>query len=173
MFKANLEYGLVTYGDKLNKQQTNELMKLQKKSLRLIFNAKPNVHTKKLYKIANILPADETFKAETIKLVFKNTNELTRNAQPKAISEILLNNENARSTRLSNNQSKIKMGSKTPGSLIYKICQIWNETNPEDMACGNYFSLNKAIKARAIEDIEECNRTNCQICMIDKDIDYN
>ena len=148
-------------------------MKLQKKSLRLIFNAKPNVHTKKLYKIANILPADETFKAETIKLVFKNTNELTRNAQPKAISEILLNNENARSTRLSNNQSKIKMGSKTPGSLIYKICQIWNETNPEDMACGNYFSLNKAIKARAIEDIEECNKTNFQICIIDKDINYN
>ena len=31
MFKANLEYGLVTYGDKLNKNQTNELMKLQKK----------------------------------------------------------------------------------------------------------------------------------------------
>ena len=55
MFKANLEYGLVTYGDKLNKQQTNELMKLQKKSLRLIFNAKPNVHTKKLYKIVNII----------------------------------------------------------------------------------------------------------------------
>ena len=131
--------------------------------LRLIFNAKPNIHTKKLYKIANILPADETFNFESIKLVFKNTNELTRNAQPKAISELILNKKNARSTRLSNNQSKIQMGSKTPGSLIYKICQSWNETNPVVMACGNYFSFNKMIKTRAIEDIEECNRTNCQM----------
>ena len=173
MFKANLEYGLVTYGDKLNKNQTNELMKLQKKSLRLIFNAKPNVHTKKLYKIANILPADETFKAESIKLVFKNTNELTREAQPKAISELILNKDTARSTRLSNNQSKIQMGSKTPGSLMYKICQSWNESNPEIIACGNYFSLNKTIKTQAIENIEECNKPNCQICRIDNDIDYN
>ena len=30
MFKANFEYGLFTYGDKLNKHQTNELMKIQK-----------------------------------------------------------------------------------------------------------------------------------------------
>ena len=173
MFKANLEYGLVTYGDKLNKHQTNEIMKLQKKSLRLIFNAKPNVHTKKLYKIANILPAYETFKAESIKLVFKNTNELTSEAQPKAISELILNKNKARSTRLSNNQSKIQMGSKTPGSLMYKICQNWNESTPEVIACGNYFSLNKTIKTQAIENIEECNKPNCQICRIDKDIDYN
>ena len=49
--------------------------------------------------------ADKTFQAESMKLVFKNTNELTREAQPKAISELILNKGMARSTRLSNNQS--------------------------------------------------------------------
>ena len=120
-----------------------------------------------------MLPADVTFKAESIKLVFKNTNELTSEAQPKAISELILNKDTARPTRLSNNQSKIQMGTKTPGSLMYKICQSWNESTPEVIACGNYFSLNKTIKTQAIENIEECNKPNCQICRIDKDIDYN
>ena len=95
------------------------------------------------------------------KLVFKNTNEFTRDVQLKALLELILKRDNAWSMRLSYNQSKLQMGSKTSGTLIYKICQNWNEIYSEVMACGNFFTLNKAIKTQAIDDTEECNRKNC------------
>ena len=48
LFKQNLEYGCIAYFDKLTTTQINKITKLQKLALRLIFNTKPKVHTKKL-----------------------------------------------------------------------------------------------------------------------------
>ena len=40
MFKANIEYGAVTYFDKISKKQLEQIKKLQKQAVRVIFNAK-------------------------------------------------------------------------------------------------------------------------------------
>ena len=172
LFKANLEYGLIAYGDKLTSKQSNTISKLQKQSIRLIFNAKPKVHTKKLYEIAKILPAKEAFKAEAMKLVFKNTNELTRSSQPKLISNLINKSKKYRTTRLSQDPSKIQMKSKTPGTLIYKISKIWNEASQDLRNSGSYMSLNRALKSTAISSLDECKNSNCQTCFIDKNTKY-
>ena len=172
LFKANLEYGLIAYGDKLTTKQSNTISKLQKQSIRLIFNAKPKVHTKKLYEIAKILPAKEAFKAEAMKLVFKNTNELTRASQPKLISNLINKSKKYRTTRLSQDPSKIQMKSKTPGTLIYKISKIWNEASQDLRNSGSYMSLNRALKSTAISSLDECKTPNCQTCLIDKNTEY-
>ena len=172
LFKANLEYGLIAYGDKLTSKQSNTITKLQKQSIRLIFNAKPKVHTKQLYEIAKILPAKEAFKAEAIKLVFKNTNELTRSSQPKLISNLINKSKKYRNTRLSQDPSKIPMKNKTPGTLIYKISKIWNETSQDLRNSGSYLTLNRALKSSAISSLDECKTPNCHTCLIDKNTEY-
>ena len=77
-FESHLKYAAVTYFDKLNKKQMDILNKLQKKSIRLVFNAKMRCHTGKLLKLAEITPIDQIYKSETLKFVYKYRNELTK-----------------------------------------------------------------------------------------------
>ena len=98
----------------------------------MIYNSKPRTHTKSLYEKSNITPAKETFRAESIKLIYKTTNEITKNKQPKAIAELInLKHNNERATRLSKNIYKIPLKKHHPGTLIYQIIKAWNETDEE------------------------------------------
>ena len=173
LFKANLEYAIVAYGDKLTNKQTDQITKLQKQCIRLIFNAKRGVHTKKLYEKAQILPANATYKAEAIKLVHKSTNELTQKKQPILISNLFQTNISPRQTRLSNDTNKINMANKIPGTLIYNICKIWNETPNEIKESGNSVSLKKQLKSTALNGLKDCQIKKCQICIMDENFSYN
>ena len=84
-FKSHAEYCAITYMDKLNKKQQNELYTLQKQAIRLVFDARKNVHTEKLFKLANILPLTKLYESESTKLVFKNKSDPSANKQPIAI----------------------------------------------------------------------------------------
>ena len=64
LFNSHLEYGAYCYQDKLNKIQWQKITKLQKKCIRILFNAKNRTHTGKLFKLADITPADRTFEKE-------------------------------------------------------------------------------------------------------------
>ena len=55
LFKSNLEYGAISYFDKLNKTQLESLTTLQKQSLRLVFDAKPNLASTPRFTTALIL----------------------------------------------------------------------------------------------------------------------
>ena len=70
----------------MNKKQIEILNKLQKKAIRLVF--KMRCHTGKPLKLAEITPIDKIYKCETLKFVFKYRNELTKNKQPQAFSEL-------------------------------------------------------------------------------------
>ena len=173
LFKSNLEYGAISYFDKLNKTQLESLTTLQKQSVRLIFNAKPRVHTKKLYEITKILPVKQTHKIESVKCIYKITNELTRNKQPKAISELLTKKiANTRTTRLSQNPNKLPLNSTQPGSLFYKIIQTWNEADETLKNAGNYRNLSKMLKVNAVAELESCETQDCYVCNMDKHILY-
>ena len=77
-------------------------MKLQKMCLRLIFNARPGMHTKKLYEITKITPASETLAEQSIKMLYKSFNQKTKTHQPMIINEIINDNiKPAGRTRLS------------------------------------------------------------------------
>ena len=89
-FKSHLDYCCITYLDKLNKKQMNELLTLQKQAVRLIFRAKKKSHTSKLFKLSGIIPVTKLYEIEATKFIYKFKNELSCNQQPMAIREIIL-----------------------------------------------------------------------------------
>ena len=92
LFKSNLDYGSVTYQDKLKNTNIQKLMKLQKMCIRLIFNARPGIHTKKLFEISKITPASETYTEQSIKMLYKSLNQKTKTHQPTIINKIINDN---------------------------------------------------------------------------------
>ena len=141
LFKSNLEYGIITYGDKINESQNTRILKLQKQCLRLICNAKRGVHTKKLFESTKIIPTYETFNYEAIKFVHKTMNNQTQEKQPKLINDYIITNNNLRSTRQTNDPYSIQMNHKIPGTIFYKLCNIWNKTNINIRSCGNLIHI--------------------------------
>ena len=120
-----------------------------------------------------MLPVNQTNKIESVKCIFKITNELTRNKQPKAISELLTKKiANTRTTRLSQNPNKLPLNSTQPGSLFYKIIQTWNEADETLKNAGNYRNLSKMLKVNAVAELESCETQDCYVCNMDKHILY-
>ena len=167
LFKSNLEYGSITYQDKLNNDQLNKLTKLQKICLRLIYNARPNSHTINLYKKSKIIPVNETFNTESIKFVFKNTNELYKSKQPKVINELINKKpKNSKQTRLSQNTNMIPLHTKQAGSLLYSITKQWNNLPNDLKNAGNYKRLMMDLICYAQRKLVPCSILNCKICQI-------
>ena len=167
LFKSNLEYGSITYQDKLNNDQINKLTKLQKICLRLIYNARPNSHTINLYKKSKIIPVNETYNTESIKFVFKNTNELYKSKQPKVINELINKKpKNSKQTRLSQNTNMIPLHTKQAGSLLYSITKQWNDLPNDLKYAGNYKRLMMDLICYAQRKLVPCSISNCKICQI-------
>ena len=171
LFKSNLEYAAVAYFDKLTNTQIEKLAKLQKQALRFVFQTKPKVHTKKLFEATKIIPINQTFAAEATKLIFRMKHELTEGVQPKAIKELFVDKTKNRTTRQSQDTSRVHPVL-TQG-LIYELAKIWNNTSTEIRNSGNLFSLKKQIINSALQSIQPCSKVNCYICSIDSNIDYS
>jgi hypothetical protein len=172
-FESHLKYAAVTYFDKLNKTQVEILNKLQKKAIRLVFNAKMRCHTGKLLKLAEITPIDKIYKCETLKFVFKYRNELTKNEQPRALSEIFNQETKKRKTRQSNNKTniQIKKGYKKD-QAAYSLIKTWNDAENDLKNSGNLWSLKQQLKENIKNNITNCNAKKCYQCKIDKNINY-
>ena len=122
LFKSNLDYGSVTYQDKLKNSNIQKLMKLQKMCIRLIFNARPGIHTKKLFEISKITPASETYTEQSIKMLYKSLNQKTKTHQPTIINKIINDNiKPAGRTRLSQDTNKIPLNLHNQDSLMYQV----------------------------------------------------
>ena len=172
-FESHLKYASVTYFDKLNKKQTEILSKLQKKAIRLVFNAKMRSHTGKLLKLAEITPIDKIYKCETLKFVFKYKNELTKNEQPKALSEIFNNVTINRKTRQSININKIQIKKEyKKDQAAYSLITTWNESENDLKNSGNLWSLKRQLKENIKDNIKPCTTKKCYQCTIDKHILY-
>ena len=171
LFKSNLEYAAVAYFDKLTNTQIKKLTKLQKQALRFVFQTKPKVHTKKLFKATKIIPINQTFAAEATKLIFRMKHELTESVQPKAIKELLLDKTKNRTTRQSLDTSRVY--SEMNQGLIYELARSWNNTSTEIRNSGNLFALKKQIIDSALQSIQSCKEVNCYICKIDSEVDYS
>ena len=78
LFQSHLNYGSICYFDKMNKNQLTILTKLQKRAVRILFRANRNVHTQKLFKLANITPIKNLYETEAIKFVFLYISDTTR-----------------------------------------------------------------------------------------------
>ena len=65
------------------------------------------------------------------------------------------------------------MRKKTPGTIMYQLCKIWNETTNDIKCNGNYFSLKRELKSSALKSLKRCDIEQCQTCLIDKGISYD
>ena len=74
---------------------------MQKQAIRLIFNAKRNVHTSKLFELSGIIPITKLYEVESIKMVYKYKFDPAFGELPIAIRELInLPSTNMIKTRL-------------------------------------------------------------------------
>ena len=174
LFQSHLNYCSIAYQDKLSKGQVEKIYMLQKRAIRLIFRARPNSHTKNLFKLAKIIPFTRQYETEAIKFVFMNLSDTSRHVQPKAIQEILFkSSESGRNTRLHDDESKIKIHHEyKKGQAFYNIINEWNKTKTDHRMAGNLWSLKKMLKDSVLEELNICTRKNCTTCELDSKWNY-
>ena len=172
-FESHLKYAAVTYFDKLNRTQIEILNKLQKKAIRLVFNAKMKCHTGKLIKLAEITPMNKIYKCETLKFVFKYKNELTKKEQPRALSEIFNHEIKNKKTRQNKNKTNIPIKKEyKKDQVAYSLIKTWNDSENDLKNSGNLWSLKQQLKENIKNNIMNCNTNKCYQCKIDKNRNY-
>ena len=174
LFQSHLNYGTICYFDKMNKNQLTILTKLQKRAVRILFRANRNVHTQKLFKLANITPIKNLYETEAIKFVFSYISDTTRDQQPKAIHKILFHNTDVtRKTRFHDDESKIKINHEyRKGQAIYNLITIWNNANPKLRFAGNHWSLKNMLRTEINSEMKPCTIRNCFTCTLDRKRNY-
>ena len=167
-FKPHIEYCCIAFLDKWSKSKINELFTLQKQALRLIFDAKRNVHTGKLFELAKILPITKLYETECTKLVFKNKFDPSYMDQPLAVRE-LINFPDSNIDRLYADKNRIKIPNHYKnGHCFYNILNSWNNSDNDYKMAGNLYSLKKMIKEDITNSHPPCTIKNCHICDLDK-----
>ena len=174
LFKAHIDYSAIAYLERLSKTQLDELSKLQKNAIRLVFSTKRSVHTNKLFKLANIRPIANIYEEEAIKFVFKFIND-TNDEQPQAIGKILFQgNTNLRNLRYYDYKSNIKICDKfKKGNCLYNLLHTWNQTDYVTKSAGNFWSLKAMLKEKLYIEDKTCQKENCYICSLDANKNYN
>ncbi len=71
LIESHLNYALLSWGSKLNHDQLNKLVALQKKAVRLIYNLKYNAHTATYFKKGNILRLNDLLQYQQIITIHK------------------------------------------------------------------------------------------------------
>ena len=175
LFQSHVNYCTIAYFDKFNKSQINNLLLLQKKAIRTIFQARNNVHTQKLFQLANITPIDRIYETEAIKFIFQYVSDTTKELQPKAIHDIIFQNAIIfKNTRFYDDESKIRIPhAYRKGQAIYNLISKWNNTKHELRFAGNLWSLKKMIRMEVNDNLLPCTTKNCFTCQLDKNRDYS
>ena len=174
LFESHVNYCAISYMDKLSKGQIQNLKRLQKKAIRLIFNASKFSHTDNLFKLANITPIEKLYEHEAIKFVFKNFSELSAMSQPVAIRDILLNNSEKTKylTRFDDDTTKIRPKNHKTGQCVFSLITKWNNANSNLRNAGNLFSLKRMLKNELSLNIKECMQKECFSCKVDGKRDF-
>jgi hypothetical protein len=173
LFKSISEYNAIAYFDKINKTQLNDLSKLQKNAVRLIFSSKRSVHTDKLLKLANIRPIEKMYEEEAIKFVFKYIND-TNKEQPKAIETLFFKQKTIhRNLRSYDDESKIKINDQyRKGQCLFNLLDTWNKTDFSTKSAGNVWSLKLMLKEKLSNDVRTCHKKKCFACALDSKRNY-
>ena len=174
LFASHLDYCSIVWQDKLNKTQWNEITKLQKKAIRICFNAKNKSHTGPLLKLAKVIPADKTYERDCIQMVYKSTTELTKPIQPPEINKLFQSDNKIHNTRLGWNTNRIRINSKyKKGQTMYNIINEWNKHDNQKYGnMGNLFVLKQELKEDYLNNIKPCEKTNCKLCELDINRNY-
>ena len=150
----------------------DQLIKLKKKAVRLIFRAPINSHTRNLFYYSKIIPVEKLYHYEAVKFIFKNKNELYRDQQPERLRNLISNDPNTRTTRLTDDYYKIKIQREfKKGQALYDIISEWNSAEVAIKASGNMLSLKRQIRNHN-KSLEKCPKKECVICKKDQNRNY-
>ena len=168
MVNSYLDYGFIAWGDKINKTKMKSLMTLQKKALRLVFDAKYNAHSHKLFALSGIIPVDEKYKVESLTFLKK----MQKGEQPRAFANIIEFGTDARLR--SNTENKIKLTRHRKGSMMYSMASEWNKCEPELRNCTSTNHMKSELRHKIKETMlsRKCSKKKCYYCRRDKEVDY-
>ena len=174
MINSHINYCSLVWHDKMNKTQFSTLEKLQKKAIRILFSARYNVHTAKLFEISKIIPLSDIYNKESILFIKK----LQNNELPEIFKDIIGNPASIFDD--SKRRPKQKFSVKIPhrykkGNAIYNILTEWNNSElsirSPSKTIETKIELKTKIQKRLINF--ECERSNCYMCSIDRFRDYH
>jgi len=158
-----LSYGIVVWGS-----SSERLFKLQKKSVRLVMNAKYNAHTEPLFKSLGLLKISDLLHLQQLKFIYKLENLM--------LPKYFMTNMFIRQTEIHEHDTRFSQNFRIPqsrhvftiNSIRFKIPYIFNQASPcikEKIYthCLNGFS--RYVKNILIEKYElQCTLPNCYIC---------
>ena len=154
--QSHIEYGLPIW---YAKKKTEKIIKIQKRAIRNVCNAKYNAHTQPLFGCTRTLTIDDLFKLAAI----RNIKKAHLNQTPKRIQILFSKHTTDRPQRIANN-IKPEL---TRGRILCELPQLWN--NLKECQKEEGLSLNRLIKEIKDEIMEEyntftCEANNCRSC---------
>ena len=178
LFKSHLDYCAILWHDKLNKTQTALITRLQKKAIRLIFSARWNVHTAKLFSISKIIPVERIFHNESILFLKKHQN----NELPEIFTDFLgppelylQSEKQITKYRMQKTEYKIEMPKVyKKGHIFYNVISEWNNSDEETRAPSKVKATKFRLKKLSKEKLDKfiCQKTQCYMCNLDRFRDY-
>ncbi len=157
LIQSHLQYGAAIWIPKLNTKTTNQLTKIQKRAIRLVFNVKYNHHTAILFKLSSTLTIDKLGTHNCINLAGKHMH----NKLPDIFQEIIKIDPNSR------NPLKFPQNCKK-SDTIYNILNAWTKYKDKiDTTTIN--SIKNSCKRVLINeydsDIQKCVK-KCKQCLL-------
>jgi hypothetical protein len=149
LIKPSLDYCHLVWISQLSNSQIKKMTMLQKKSLRLIFNAK-YAHTSKMFELSKITKVKDIQERDSLILMHK----FKQGILPTVFNDVLNHNFE------SQNIEKVK-----PGNIAYNTLAIWNKTNPAIRAAKSINCCKRQIKIHQQEE-SICHLKNCYSCKI-------
>ena len=152
LIHSHISYCPTIWGTSMANWQLIQLQKIQKKALRLLFNAKPGSHTYDLFKKAKIMRINDIIRVTGNTLINKQLN----NKAPALMSDLIPINENG-------TRSKIRYP-KEKSITIQKLITSWKQSE-NIIPVSKPETYKRLLKNHIITNYtNECNTIKCTKC---------
>jgi len=166
LVNSYLSYGIIAWGN-ADKAVIRSLTLLQKRAIRIIYNAPFNSHTDPKFKNSGILKLQDMFEYQSLLLVY---DYLSANL-PKSFDGIFPTNSdmpNSRSTRQSQLLYVPRFSSKyAKKQPIYFLPVLWNEWVKRIPVTGSKYQVKRYIKTTLLQHYSSeviCSNERCTEC---------
>lgn len=164
LIHSHLSYCSLIWLNNIKKSQLNLLIKLQKKAIRAIFNARFNTHTSKFFEYCGITRVENIFYKESILITHKFHN----NALPRSIQELFTESV-FNPSLITRSMINCVMQPKRDinGLTMFEIIDNWNRLGYSMRQIKSFKELKNRISKLLNSKYEGCNKHNCYSCNYD------
>lgn len=158
LIKSHLEYAISAWYPKLRVAQKQFLGKLQKKAIRLVWNANYNEHTNILFSTSNTLPIEEIYRLQVLTLTY-NLMDL---GKPKYFQQFLGTNFSQRR----NDHFRVAISNElSPTCTLYRHFALWNDL-PQEQRTATTIARAKFLFRQDFytKNTYQCKKPNCYSC---------